>query len=114
MSALNEPRVWDTRADAQTNVATKLSASMAAPTMFGAGLLAGCGVLLVQQVRQDAQEEENIRQMTARFMAIQRAYNISVQALSQAAHKQEERLLGTFAEQPQQAVSARGAFARMQ
>ena len=65
---------------------------MSALGVLGASVLAGCGVLLVQHVRKDAQEQQNIREMTAHFMGVKRAYADTAVALTRAAHRQERSL----------------------
>ena len=65
---------------------------MSAPGVLGASVLAGCGVLLVQHIRKDAQEQQNIREMTAHLMGVKRACADTVAALTRAAHRQERSL----------------------
>ncbi len=65
---------------------------MSAPGVLGASVLAGCGVLLVQHFRKDAQEKQNIREMTAHLMGVKRAYADTVAAMTRAAHRQEPSL----------------------
>ena len=65
---------------------------MSAPGVLGASVLAGCGVLLVQHVRKDAQEQQNIREMTAHLMGVKRAYADTVAAMTRAAHRQDRLL----------------------
>ena len=85
---------------------------MAAPKVFGAGLLAGCGVLLVQQVRHEAQEQQNIREMTEHLMAVKQAYARAMAAMSRAVQKKEQQLLSMRAAgEPQQTDPALGAHA---
>ncbi len=65
---------------------------MAAPRVLGASVLAGCGVLLVQHVRNGAQEQQNVKEMTAHLMAVKRVHADTVAAMTQAAHRQEQRV----------------------
>ena len=65
---------------------------MSAPGVLGASVLAGCGVLLVQHFGKDAQEKQNIREMTAHLMGVKRAYADTVAAMTRAAHRQEPSL----------------------
>lgn len=87
---------------------------MIAPTVFGAGLFTGCGVLLAQHVRQDAQEQQNVREMTAHLMAAQRAYINTAAAIARAAVKQQQALLCTLPEDAQQTEPASDPFPRLQ
>ena len=73
---------------------------MSASGVLGASVLAGCGVLLVQHVRKDAQEQQNIREMTAHLMGVKRAYADTVAAMARAAHRQERALSAGLESQP--------------
>ena len=65
---------------------------MSASRLFGASVLAGGGMYLFQHVMQDAQEQQNVREMTSHLLSIKTAYAETVAAMARAAHRQEQRL----------------------
>lgn len=65
---------------------------MSASKVFGASVLAGGGLYLFQHVMQDAQEQQNVREMTSHLLSIKRAYAETVTAMASAAYRQEQRL----------------------
>ena len=87
---------------------------MAAPQIFGAGVLAGCVALLVSHLGQDALEQQSVREMTTHLMGVQRAYAVSMAATSRAAQQQEQREWSTIGESIHQPESVIGAYASSQ